>query len=40
MTNKKLLKILKGIKEAAVTTGIAAIKKNWKGKGGKYLKNY
>ncbi|QKX55425.1 uncharacterized protein TRUGW13939_02518 [Talaromyces rugulosus] len=39
MTNPEVLKILKSAEQGAATTVIAAIGKDWEGKGGKYLEN-
>jgi NAD(P)-dependent dehydrogenase (short-subunit alcohol dehydrogenase family) len=39
MTNSEILKILKSAEQGAATTVIAAIGKDWEGKGGKYLED-
>jgi NAD(P)-dependent dehydrogenase (short-subunit alcohol dehydrogenase family) len=39
MSNPKVLKILKSAEQGAATTVVAAIGKDWEGKGGKYLED-
>ncbi|CRG92869.1 hypothetical protein PISL3812_09942 [Talaromyces islandicus] len=39
MSNPKVLKILKSTEQGAATTVIAAVGKDWEGKGGKYLED-